>query len=380
MVDETATDPVEDLRAAAERVERLRAEMAESGLDRDELETVADASRSVDAVLDRWEERATDWDDFEGYVEFRNDLAETLESIPDDVPESDAFLEADAHVKTESVSKSLDSRDFDAAREALAPARAHAERLADLEDALADRREARARAESRRDELRARIDELERLLELGEADLDAPIDRLREPIETYNERVTEAFRAFRREATAETFVSFLDDAARTPFIEQDSPPSELLEHVRTADAGEHSIDELLEYADYSTSKLAHYVDDPDRLKRRVATNRTYLERVSAGPFRIAWPPAPAERLRFRIDELVSLVGRFADEAVVETLREIRELTRDDEYGRIRRASAADSELTAEQRHRLEDGEIDAELETAREALERVEAALSEFDE
>ena len=199
-------------------------------------------------------------------------------------------------------------------------------------------------------------------------------------VETYNERVTEAFRAFRREATAETFVSFLDDAARTPLIEQDSPPAELLEYVRTTDAGEHSIDELLEYADYSTSKLAHYVDDPDRLKRRVATNRTYLERVSAEPFRIAWPPDPAETLRFRIDELVSLVGRFADEAVITTLRDIRELTRDDGHERIRRAAAADSELTAEQRRRLTDGEITAELDAAREALERVETALSELDE
>jgi hypothetical protein len=378
-MDEIAADPADDLRAAAERVERLRAEVSEAGLDQDDVEIVADAYRSVTAVLDRWEERATDWDDFEGYVEFRNDLAETLESIPDDVPESDAFLEADAHVKTESVSKSLDSRDFDAAREALKPARAHAERRSALEDALASRREARVCAERRRDELRARIDELEQLLELGEADLDAPIDRLREPIESYNERITEAIRTFRREATAEDLVSLLDDAAHTPLVEQEPPPATLLEHVRTADSGQHSINELLEYADYSDSKLAHYVDDADRLKRRVATNRTYLEQISADPFRIAWPPAPAETLRFRIDELIPLVGRFADESVVATLREIRELTRDNAFERIRRAAAADSKLTAAQRRRLESGEIDAELEAAREALDRIEMALSELD-
>jgi DNA repair exonuclease SbcCD ATPase subunit len=374
---EPDADAAAELRAADERVDRLRSRLSESELDRNDLDTVADAYRSVEAVLDRWEERATDWDDFEGYVEFRDALAETLESIPDDVPERDAFLEADERVKTESVSKSLDSSDFDAAREALTPVREYAELRSELEDALDDRKKVRTRAQKRRKELEERIDDLERLLDLGEADLDAPIDRLREPIEAYNEDVTAAFRTFRREEPAETVLSFVADAARTPFVGYEPPPSELLEYVRTAEAGERSVDELLEYADYSASKLSHYVDDADRLKRRVATNRTYLERLSADPLRIEWPPAPAETLRFRIEELVPLVGRFADESTVATLRELRELTRGEDYGRIRQAATADAELTAEQRRRIERGEVEAELEAAREALERIEAALSE---
>jgi len=134
---------------------------------------------------------------------------------------------------------------------------------------------------------------------------------------------------------------------------------------------------LLEYADYSTSKLSHYVDDADLLKRRVATNRTYLERLSADPLSVGWPPEPAETLRFRIEELLGLVGTIADDATVSTLREIRELTRDEEYERLREAARADAELTETQRRKLERGDIEEERSAAREELERLEALRSE---
>ena len=80
-------DPVAELRAASERLERLE---ADPPVDPEEVDKVADAYEAVVRVLDRWEERATDWDDFEGYVEFRDDLSETMSDIPGDVPESDA--------------------------------------------------------------------------------------------------------------------------------------------------------------------------------------------------------------------------------------------------------------------------------------------------
>lgn len=377
MADETDSGAADALVAARERVETLRSRLDETGLDRSELETVADAYREVETVLERWEERATDWDDFEGYVKFRDDLAETLESIPDDVPEREAFLEADEHVTTGGVSKSLRAGDFDAAREALAPAREYAELRADLESALRQRREAEQRAERRASELRERIERLDGLLELGEADLDAPIERLEEPIRAYDGAIEDAFRTARREAPAETFLGFVERAARTPFVDYESPPETLLEYVRTRAAGEYSVAELLEYADYSTSKLSHYVDDADLLKRRVATNRTYLERLSADPLSIGWPPEPAETLRFRIEELLGLVGAIADDSTVSTLRAVRELTRAEEYERLREAARADAELTETQRRKLERGDVAAERSAAREELDRLEALRSE---
>jgi chromosome segregation ATPase len=192
------SDTAAELRAACERLREYR----ERADEREGLDEVADAYEAVERVLDRWEERATDWDDFEGYVEFRNDISETLASIPEDVPESEAFVEADRHVKTKGVSKSLDEGDFEAAREALSPAAEYAELRAELEAAETRHRKARQRARNRRRELDERIDDLERLVELGEADLDAPVEELREPIERYNEAVRSDFAAFRRDAPA----------------------------------------------------------------------------------------------------------------------------------------------------------------------------------
>jgi len=376
-MDANTEDPVAELRAATERVARLRSKLEADGVDESELRAVADACRSVESVLDRFEERATDWDDFQGYVEFRNELSETLESIPDSIPERDAFVAADDHVKTGGVSKSLNESDFAAAREALGPARRYAELRDELEAARDERREARKRARRRKRELNDRIDSLERLRELGEADLDAPIHRLREPIDAYNERIEDAFRTFKRETSAREFLSFIEEAAHTPFVEYEAPPADLLDYVRDAPAGESTIGELLEYADYSSSKLSHYVEDANLLKRRVATNLTYLERISADPLRIEWPPGAAEELRFRIEELVSVVDRFADESTIATLREIRLLTREESYERIRTAASADAELTDEERRRLERGEVETDLRSAREELERIEAALAD---
>jgi hypothetical protein len=371
----TETDAARDLRAAHDRLERLRDDV---DLDPGELDTVADACESVERVLDRWEERATDWDDFQGYVEFREDLSEALESIPEDVPESEAFLEADGHVKTGSATQALRARDFEAAREALAPAREYADLREDLATAREEYRGARSRARRRREELADRIDDLERLVELSEADLEAPVEVLREPVSAYDEAVRAAFAEFKRSAPARELLSFVETAAGYPLVGYESPPRELLAYVREAAAGEHSIDELLEYAGYSTSKLSHYVEDPDRLKRRVATNRTYLERLSADPLVVEWPPPERGVLRYLTGELIPLVDRFADDETVATLRAVRALTRREDYERLRTAAVARAELTDAERRRVESGAVESEFATARERYEELSAAIEEY--
>ena len=373
----TTTEPeaATELREARDRLERLRDDVDLGG---DDLDAVADAYESVARVLDRWEERATDWDDFQGYVEFRNDLSETLESIPEDVPESDAFVEADGHVKTGSATQALKQRDFDAAREALAPARAYAEHREALQEAREEYREACRAAKRRRAELAARIDDLERLVELSEADLDAPVEELREPIRRYDEAVRADFTRFRREAPARAVLEFVATAAGYPLVDFEAPPPELLAYLREHPAGEHSVEELLEYAGYSASKLSHYVDDPDRLKRRVATNRTYLERLSADPLTVGWPPAERETLRYRTGELVSLVDRFADGETVAALRAVRASTRRDDYGRLRTAAVARAELGDDERERVASGAVESDLEAARRRYERLCEAIDEY--
>ena len=366
-------DPVAALNAARDRLDRAEEAMP---ADPDTVDVVVDAYERVAAVLDSWEERATDWDDFKGYIEFRNDLAETFETLPSDLPESDAFRTADEHVKTGGVSKSLSTRDFERAREALAPARAYADARSELAAARESHREARRTAERRLKEIDERIDDLERLDRLSEADLDAPIETLREPIATYNEWIEEAFTAFRRDASVRELLEFVKTAAGYPLVDYEPPPAELLEFVRSDPVGEQSLATLLEYANYSRSKLDHYVDDSGQLKRRVATNRTYLERISAEPLRVDWPPPPAAELRFRTEELVSVVGRIDDEGVA-ALRSVRALTRLEEYERLRSSAVVREELSDAERKRIESGAIADELAAANAERERLAAALEE---
>ena len=367
---------VAELEAAADRLGRLR---EHPPVDREAVDSVADAHGSVLEVLDRWEERATDWDDFRGYVEFRDDLSETLESIPEDVPESDAFLAADDHVKTGGVSKSLTERDFEAAREALAPARECAEYREDLETARERYRSAYRTARRRRRELEERADDLERVRRLGAADLEAPTERLREPIADYNGAVSEEFEAFRREAPAREFLGFVETAAGYPLVEFREPPVELLAYVESAPTGGNAVSDLLEYAEYSKSKLDHYVENAALLKRRIATNRTYLEGLSAEPLCVSWPPPEAAELRYRTGELLSVVGRFADEGTAAALRAVRERARGEAYDRLRDAAVARSDLTDEEREAIASGELSAELAATRTELERLNSALQSHE-
>ena len=75
--------------------------------------------------------------------------------------------------------------------------------------------------------------------------------------------------------------------------------------------------------------------------------------------------------------MLGLVGAVADDSTVSTLREIRGLTRAEEYDRLREAARADAELTGTQRRKLERGEVAAERSAAREELDRLEALLAE---
>jgi hypothetical protein len=135
---------------------------------------------------------------------------------------------------------------------------------------------------------------------------------------------------------------------------------------------------LLEYADYSASKLDHYVEDPGALRARVATHRTYLERLDADPFTLAWPPVPAAELRFRTRELRPLVATFAAEETVARLRDVRELPRTAEYDRLQTAATAIAELDETQRERVASGAVARDLEQARTYRSDIEEALESF--
>ncbi|PSQ57777.1 hypothetical protein BRD22_00245, partial [Halobacteriales archaeon SW_8_68_21] len=209
--------------------------------------------------------------------------------------------------------------------------------------------------------------------------LDADLGRLRDPIEAYDEAVREAFREFFKSASAREVFAFLDRADGTPFVDVDVPPTDLAEYVKTHAAGEEPPATLLEYADYTNSKLEHYVDDPGALRTAVAVHRTYLERLDGEPLTLDWPPKPGDELAYEIDELVPLVGRIADDDTVATLRSVRELARSDEYERLRRAAEVRHALDDPDLALIERGEAANRVETAEETRSLVDDVLAETE-
>lgn len=368
------TDPVEEL-AAADRAYR-EADQAVSEIGEADLEALAETYDEFVELVDRYEQPASGsgGETFQAYVEFEGKLADFEESLPGDLLERESFEEAVELLDR----RRLEERDFERARDRLAPVRELLDRLDDREEFRRRYREARRRVRRRRRELDRRIDELESLLEYADVDFDAPVDRLREPIDTYNDRVIDDFERFRREAAATDVLDAVEAAAERPLVEMQPPPPELLGYLRSNPVGDKPIPELIRWADFSRSKLGHYVDDPATFKGTVGSNRTYLDRLAADPMTVSWPPPPAESLRWRIRELVPVVDRFADAATLQALRTVRERTRDDDYARLRDTARALAELDGKDRERLASGAVDRDLAEARDERERLTDALSEY--
>ena len=373
------SDPVAEAGEAAARLrerydELRRLEDRIADLGRERVEAAADTYRRAHRVLDQYEEDAVGSGDFEAYVRFEGEFANAVD-VGDDALAADAFAAADEAVDKKRLSES----DFEAAREALDPAGDYVDLLADRDDAVDDYRIARKGARQARKDLVARLDELREVAGMADADLDADVDRLREPVAAYNEAVREAFDDFYKSASAREVFAFLDRADATPFVDVDVPPTDLADYVAEYEAGAEPLPTLLEYADYSNSKLEHYVDDPGALRTAVAVHRTYVERLDGESLTLDWPPAAGDELAYEIDELIPLVSRVAADETVATLRDVRDLARDDAYERLRRAAEVRDALDESELELVRTGVIDDRVREAERTLAVVKDVLAETE-
>ena len=376
---ETDGGPVAEAGEAAatlrERYDELRRiENRIADLGRERVEAAADAYRRAHRVLDQYEEDAVGTGDFGSYVQFRGEFGEAVD-VDDDALAADAFAAADDAVDK----KRLSEGDFAAARGALDPAGEYVDLLDAYDDAVDAYRIARKETKAAKKALDSRLDALQEVAEMADADLDADVDRLREPIESYNESVREAFSSFYASASAREMFAFLDRADGTPFVDVDVPPTDLSDYVADYEAGEEPLPTLLEYADYSNSKLDHYVDDPGALRTAVAVHRTYIERLDGEPLTLDWPPAGGDELGYEIDELIPLVSRVAGDETVATLRSVRELAREDDYERLRRAAEVRDALDDDEVALLERGVVDERVRKAEQTRSIVEDVLAETE-
>jgi len=363
---------LDDLSRAASAYENACDRVDDAGEDR--VERLAEHYDELTELFDRYEEEATGDGDFRTFIEFQEAMATFIERLPEELPQRERFEEVDDVMQQ----RRLTEKDFARAREIIGPV---ADDVGLLEERRATRsryRDLRKRARSRGRSLDERIAELEDLRALGAADLDAPVERLREPIDAYDDAVTEAFAAFKREASARDVLAFVERTSAFPLVGFRDPPADLVEYVESTPPGTEPIPQLLEYAEYSASKLSHYVDDGDALKRAVSTNQTYLRRLDAEPLTIGWPPPDADVLRWRVRELMQVAGRFADDDVLVALRRVRSLPDETDYERLRQSARARSQLTDRERERLASGAVADELARARDARERLTDRLEDL--
>lgn len=369
-VREQANDLVSDLESRARAREEAEKRVSEAGERR--LQRLHEHYTDLMALFDRYEERATGDGDFKVFIEFQEEIATFVAELPEDLDHRDRFEEVDDILHQRRLTES----DFQKARNRLEPVADLVERLDERERLGRRYEQARHDVAVRKRDLEERTEELQRLVSLGEADLDAPVEHLADPIETYNDAISETFETRKREDSAREMLAFVEMTSAYPLVPYRVPPEDLATYVTNSEAGTEPITTLLEYAEYSVSKLDHYVPDARQLKRNVATHQTYLRRLDSTPLEIAWPPPSAETLWWRCRELIAVVGRIAPEETVELLRTVRHLPRTREYDRLRESARARSELTDDERARLERGEVQAELEAVREARTTLENALN----
>jgi len=368
--EEPDTDALaEELREARAERDAVAEEIATYG--EESVRAVDDAVDEALGLLSRYEDSATGTGDFEAYLELQSLFVELVENLPDDLPERDRFEEANEALDQRTISES----DMQHAREALEDAADVAALLDEREAAQQRVNDAEHEISQRLNAIDDRLAELERLRELDEVDLSAPTEKITDPIAEYDEAVREAFSAFRSEASARDLFAFVRTTRHFPLVDFEQPPDDLVAYLERHAVGEEPLSKLLTYADYSQSKLDHYVEDTTAFRTTVPVHRTYLDRLDAEPLTVGHPPPPANELRYRAQELVSVVGRFADEEIVTLARRLTRLPNRDDYSRLRQAAVAEEELTASQREALREGAVADEYERLTAERERLSELL-----
>lgn len=357
------TDDVESLEDALDTVEEVGAEP---------LRNAANLKSRFDAAVREYRDSATGRDDFGSYVEFRSIATAVEEAVEEDeVYGEDSFLQAAERFDR----RTIREKHFDRAEEDLADVEAAVEDLGQAERLQDEVAGMRHRLRRRLDELEDEKDELLGELEQVKEYEDVDAEELVGLVDEYDRRVKQEFQEFRERASAADVVRVGARAGELPLVD-DQPVD--VDDARTLEdvAGDRTVEQVLEMADHSRSKLEHYVDDAVEFRRAVP--RSFLESFDGSAFEIGFDE-PADVVRYEAPELRKVVQGFADEDVVDLLRRIRRLAMDDEYEEMRRAHQAAGELDPESLRRRVD-EVEEEMETVETRLEEVEDAVTRAEE
>lgn len=370
MVDDSDVDDLLDrLDRARSRVRTLRGDL---GMDPSDARSLREPLRTAEGLLDGYEDRATGTGDFAGYLEFRQAFDDLVEGLDTDLPHRSAFEGA----QTALDHRRLAEHHFEEARSALAPVREAVEALDALEAAEDEVGRFRRSLQDRLADLEARRDQLDDLSRLDPSTLETSVATLRDPVERYNEAVAADFERYLADTPSRAVMTTYDRLAHFALLEVEGPPPSLRGFLEDHPVGDEPVPRLLEYLEYSRSKLGHYVAEPGHVLGELRPHAPYLEGLSAAPFRIDWPPPEADTMRWTARELHQAANRFAAEGTMATLREVEALVRDDDrYETLRTAARARHDLDDAERDLVTSGRVEEELSRVDERIDRIATAI-----
>lgn len=347
---EDLADLIDRFGAAAGAYQAATTGLPDSELD--EVAALAERLQQFRSLLDGYEDRATGSGDFRGYLEFRTEVETFVAELPDDLPQRTAFETARDHLEQ----RRLRPSHFETAREALSPAQDRVDQLAERRAAADELRTIRTALEERLTARETEIDRLRSLAAYDDVPVETSIEPLRTPITAYNDAVTQAFNRFHRDVPATTVIELFGLSDRYPLVDLPPPPAGLAGALERHGLADATVSELVDYADFSRSKLGHYVDEADVVQPLLRDHRQYFTEMDATPFTLEWPPPPADTLWWESRQLIAVLDRFADAETIARLRSVRSLARDaDRYAMLRRVAIAREDLSAAERRLLADG-------------------------
>lgn len=358
-----------DLDEAIQELTQKRRTLREEGIE--EVREARGLYHELQRYIDRYREPATGHGDFESYIEFQSVLAEIEEQLDGGVYGERGFRDAIQRFE----SRTLREKHFRRAENDLQGVRETVEVLERVEEIEDELRSERGRLGKRRKELEREIDDLERGIREASEAPDADASRLESLLDSYNEAVEREYESWLSSAAAREVVGHVYRASGMPLIEAEGVDRSTVEALEVSEVGDESVERLLELAEYSDSKLQHYVDDPTRFRSELPT--AWFRVADAEPYKLSpdMQEGVVERL---VPELVRVVSEFASERTIEVLREIGDLARCGRYSGMRRALMArqttggvDAESLQEEKQGME-----RELDQVRDDLERIDEALS----
>lgn len=365
---------ITELESAYDAYQTIQATIDEIGPAR--LDELNHLYNRFDSLLSAYKESASGSgrETFEQYIAFQSELETFETSLPEDGLETGVFEDAIDFLDQ----RRLQESDFEEARVILEPAADTLGILTERDDARNTYTAAKRDVEQRIDELTDEIEHLQELLAFEHTDFDVPVGQLRSLIDAYNQAVRDDFSSYKSNTSSREFIQFLETTTAYPLIEFPAPPSELVNYLESTEIGTEPTPRLLEYTNFTRSKLSHYVDDPSTFQARIGANQTYLDRISADPLIISWPPSAQDELHWRIRELTSVINRFAPAETVRKLNDLQKFSHRDDYPDIRLAAQADATLDEQEKQRLTTGELREELESKQRDRDQLRSALSTY--